>query len=163
VVEAAAFSPDGKTLLTGSADGTAHLWDVATGTPLGQPLLHQGIIRALAFSPDGKTVLTGSWDKTARLWDAATGQPRSPMLMHPPPGRAVSFHPTQPLFLTQTFDGDSRTGESQWWDAKGKPHGRPWPSKEYMPRVIVRPDGKDLLTGAVGYDRTVWLRDDHTG
>ena len=55
-----AFSPDGKTVITGSADKTARFWDAATGRPLGQPLTHQGEVNAVAFSPDGKTVITGS-------------------------------------------------------------------------------------------------------
>ena len=55
-----AFSPDGKTVLTGSWDGTARLWDAATAQPLGPPMRHQGEVLAVAFSPDGKTVLTGS-------------------------------------------------------------------------------------------------------
>ena len=32
-VQAVAFSPDGKTVLTGSWDKTARLWDAATGQP----------------------------------------------------------------------------------------------------------------------------------
>ena len=70
-----AFSPDGKTVITGSEDNTARLWDAATGRPLGPPLTHQGEVRAVAFSPDGKTVITGSRDKTARLWDVAAALP----------------------------------------------------------------------------------------
>ena len=43
-VDAAAFSPDGKTILTGGDDRAARLWDAATGRPVGQPLDHQGTV-----------------------------------------------------------------------------------------------------------------------
>ena len=74
-VYAVAFSPDGKTVLTGSDDNTARLWDAASGEPLGKTMQHRHSVVAVAFSPNGKTVLTGSGDWTARLWDAATGEP----------------------------------------------------------------------------------------
>ena len=71
IVWAVAYSPDGKTILTGSVDGKARLWDVSTGRPIGQPLTHQDAVSAVAFSPDGTTVITGSRDGTARFWDVA--------------------------------------------------------------------------------------------
>ena len=67
-----AFSPDGKTVITGCEDRTARLWDASTGRPIGPPLTHQGAVMAVAFSPDGTTVITGSRDGTARFWDVAT-------------------------------------------------------------------------------------------
>ena len=81
-VLAVAFSPDGKTVLTGCSDRTARLWDVATGQPIGSPLRHEGEVMAVAFSPDGKTILTGSADKRARLWDAATHRPIGQPFVH---------------------------------------------------------------------------------
>ena len=66
-----AFSPDGKTVLTGGADQTARLWDAATGRPIGDALIHRGRVVSVAFSPDGKSVLTGDDEKSVRLWDVS--------------------------------------------------------------------------------------------
>ncbi len=73
-VVSVAFSPDGRTILTGSWDNTARLWDAASGQLLHTLEGHTGPVYRVAFSPDGRTALTGSDDATARLWDVASGQ-----------------------------------------------------------------------------------------
>ena len=70
------FSPDGKTLVSGSADCTIKLWDVATGQERAALKGHTSAVQSIAFSPDGKTLASGSEDKTIKLWDVATGQER---------------------------------------------------------------------------------------
>ena len=92
-VQAVAFSPDGKTALTGSFDNTARLWDARTGKPIGKAMRHDGTVRAVAFSPDGKAALTGSFDDTARLWDARTGKPIGKAMRHNGTVEAVAFSP----------------------------------------------------------------------
>jgi WD40 repeat protein len=67
-VASAAFSPDGKQVLTGSWDKTAKLWDLS-GRELQTFTGHASYVFKVVFSPDGKQVLTGSNDKTAKLWD----------------------------------------------------------------------------------------------
>jgi len=75
LVRRAAISPDGKRILTASDDGSARLWDAATGKPIGEPLIgHNGSVLSVAFSPDGRRFVTASADKTAQLWDTKTGK-----------------------------------------------------------------------------------------
>ena len=80
-VFSAAFSPDGRHIVTNSYDYVVRVWDAGTGrSPLtlqshGSPtkfFLDGG--HPAAFSPDGKRIVTGSDDNTARVWDAQTGQ-----------------------------------------------------------------------------------------
>jgi WD40 repeat protein len=65
----AAFSLDEKFVVTSSADGTANIWETASGTWLRELRGHTGTINGLALSPDDSPVVaTGSADGTARLW-----------------------------------------------------------------------------------------------
>src|SRR5262249_45835640 len=72
--ESVAFSPDGKTVVSGSIDRTVRLWDVATGQSLRTLQGHTDAVESVAFSPDGKTVVSGSRDGTLRLWAVLSGQ-----------------------------------------------------------------------------------------
>ena len=76
-VNSVAFSPDGKTALSGNIDNTVRLWDLATDREIRKLEGHSEQVNSVAFSPDGKTALSGSSDHTARLWDLGHG-PRDP-------------------------------------------------------------------------------------
>ncbi len=57
-VTSVAWSPDAKTLLSGSYDNSARLWDVATGRELHQFGGHRNIVWTVNFSPDGRRIVT---------------------------------------------------------------------------------------------------------
>jgi WD40 repeat protein len=138
-----AFSPDGKTVITGSGDNTARLWDASTRRPIGPPLTHQGAVRAVAFSPDGKTVITGSEDNTARLWDVSTHRQRGQPLTHRAVVRAVAFSPEGTTVITGSWDGKARV-----WDAStGRPIGQPLTHQSAVSAVAFSPDGTTVVTG----------------
>jgi WD40 repeat protein len=72
-VQSVAFSPDGKTLASGSEDQTVKLWNICTGQCVQTLQGHTHWVQSVAFSRDGKTLASGSWDGTIKLWDVKTG------------------------------------------------------------------------------------------
>jgi WD40 repeat protein len=69
-----AFSPDGKTLVSGRGDGAIKLWDVATGRNITTLNGHASWVLSLDFNPDGKILASASRDETIKLWNAVTGK-----------------------------------------------------------------------------------------
>jgi WD40 repeat protein/serine/threonine protein kinase len=163
-VEELAFSPDGRTVLTGSTDNTARLWDAATGKPIGEPLRYKGLISAVAFSPDGRTAFTGSStlplpgvsDELARLWNVDTGKPIGEPLRHKYAVNAVAFNPDGRTVLTGSDEF------ARLWDAvTGRPIGEPLHHEGGVSAVAFSPDGRTALTGSK--DKTARLWDLSTG
>jgi WD40 repeat protein len=69
VVNSVDYSPDGSTLVSGSADGTVRLWDAVTGAPKRILTGHTFAVLSVVFSPDGNTLASGSGNEI-RLWNA---------------------------------------------------------------------------------------------
>jgi WD40 repeat protein/serine/threonine protein kinase len=67
---AVAFSPNGRFLVTGSADRTVQVWDAKTGHEVGTLGTHDRLIRGVVFSRDGRHLASLSGDGVVKLWDA---------------------------------------------------------------------------------------------
>lgn len=120
-VWAAAFSPDGKTVVTVSDDNTARLWEAASGKQRGEPLRHEGSVQAAALSPDGRTVGTGSADNTARLCDAASAKQLAEPLRHEGEISAVAFSPDGKTVVTASMDQTARVWDVRCFSADDQP------------------------------------------
>jgi WD40 repeat protein len=68
-VEALAISDDGRTLISGAADWSLRIWDVAAGRVVKTLTGHSGPILCVAVAPDGRRAISGSEDRTIRVWD----------------------------------------------------------------------------------------------
>jgi WD40 repeat protein len=155
-IYAVAFSPDGKTLFTGSEAGEVQRWDVATGQPVGPPIRHAKHLYRLAVSPDGKTVLTGGADRTVRLWEVATGEILGEPLRCDDHLVDLSLSPDGRRVLTATMNG-----RVQVWDlATRKPALAPLAHPDEVSAAVFTRDGKNILTAS---GDTVRLWDAQTG
>jgi WD40 repeat protein len=113
-VFSAAFSPDGRTLATASADPEARLWDISNPYHPAQLVVltgHTDKVTSVAFSPDGRTLATASADNTARLWDISNPRQPSPLatlIGHTDGVFSVTFSPDGRTLATGSYDKTAR-------------------------------------------------------
>jgi RNA polymerase sigma factor (sigma-70 family) len=139
-----AFSPDGKTLASGSGDTSIYLWDPATGKEIRRIDGHKHWVRSVAFSPDGKTLASGSEDKTVRLWDPATGKEIRQLAGHGHGVRSVAFSRDGKMLAS----GSEHT-ISLHDPATGKPIPHHVGKLSYdLLSLALSPDGKTVALGA---------------
>jgi WD40 repeat protein len=141
-VSAAAFSPNGEVIASGSNDRTLRLWDTASGKELHCCRGHDDQVCAIAFAPDGKTVASASWDGSVRLWDVASGKELCRFDGHRYEVRGVAFAPDGKAVASCGTDGTVRL-----WDAATGKQLRRWTAHERgVLAVTFDPTGKEIIT-----------------
>jgi WD40 repeat protein/serine/threonine protein kinase len=116
-VTTAAFSPDGKTLVSGSTDQTVRIWDAATGTLLRTLELHEPAFRVV-FSPDGSQLFIACSDRTFKLWSTASWNLTAVLEMEPALRKGRRGEPAfspDGRHIVCGFQGDEKIGV---WDSR---------------------------------------------
>ncbi|KIJ09049.1 hypothetical protein PAXINDRAFT_88020, partial [Paxillus involutus ATCC 200175] len=77
------FFPDGRRLISGSADHSLIIWDVTSQEAEKKLTGHTDWVVSIAMAPNGSVFASGSKDQTLRIWDGTTGvQIGEPISVH---------------------------------------------------------------------------------
>jgi WD40 repeat protein/basic membrane lipoprotein Med (substrate-binding protein (PBP1-ABC) superfamily)/transcriptional regulator with XRE-family HTH domain len=152
-VMSVAFSPDGSSLATASDDGTARIWNAATGQELIN--LHTNATRGrhgVGFSPDGTRLVTASDSGTAKVWDLRTGQELLTLRGHSDWISAVAYSPDGKQLATASEDRTAIV-----WDAvTGQLLVTLRGHSDEVTDVAFSPDGTRLATSSLDEKVKVW-------
>lgn len=145
------FSPNGSQFLTGAGDGTAKIWDVATGH-LALSLHSKDVqLYAGVYSADGQRVVTVSSDNIPRIWEAATGRQILALEGHTDQTWSAEFSTDGKRVVTTSWDRTARIWDSMTGQELLKLRHN---DKVYNGRFS--PDGTRVITGSHDGIARIW-------
>ncbi len=154
--EALAFAPDGKTLVTGSRDGTVIVWNPATSDELQRFAVGSPIDYAVAISPDNRHLAVAS-GPTIRLIDRTAGKDRIRHVGHAYQVEATAV--SSDGRTVTTLEGSGRA--VILWDSATGQERRRLEGIHLAPALQMTADGRGLVTA--GLDETLRVWDPATG
>ena len=156
-VNSAAFSPDGKFVVSSSWDRTAIIWDVNTWQSRMVLRGHILEVNSAAFSANNKLVITASGDGSAWIWDATTGRNLTQLHGHTAFLTGAAFSPDGRYVVTASGDKSARV-----WEASSGLHIADLRGHtDIVTSATFSQDGRWVVTASL--DGTAQVRETNTG
>jgi WD40 repeat protein len=148
----AAWSPDGRYIVSGSYDNTAQVWEATTGNLIFMYHGHSASVISVAWSPNGRYIASGSVDQTVQIWEATAGRPIFTYHGHSSNVNAVAWSPDSRYIVSGSYDNTA-----QVWEATTGSLIFTY-SKYYgsVNAVVWSPDGRYIASGSVDQTVQVW-------
>jgi eukaryotic-like serine/threonine-protein kinase len=156
-VFALAFSPDGRTLVSGGSDHLVHIWDAESGRERRQLSGQASTVTALAFRSDGRELLSAGSDAVVTLWEIDSGRQLS------------TFKEESGRVCWDAFSPDGKTLASSTFDRMLKISVASHPQEPLVLKsslftkngvssdgVAISPDGRRIATGYGDHAVRVW-------
>ena len=154
-VTSVCFSPDGKSLASGSNDKTIRLWHVDSGREIRAFSGHQREVNSVCFSPDGKNLASGSDDETVRLWHVDSHWEIRAFSGHQREVNSVCFSPDG-----KSLASGSRDTTVRLWQIDSGREVRAFSGHHReVTSVAFSPDGKSLAGGSDDNTIRLWRVD----
>jgi len=131
-VTSVAYSPDEKTLASGSEDDTVKLWETGSGrelatlkghTHVGGKLVVETLkgrldgVTSVAYSPDGTTLASGGRKDTVKLWEAGSGKELATLKGYATDLLSVAYSPDGKTLVSGNYDEKAKSGIIRLWRA----------------------------------------------
>jgi eukaryotic-like serine/threonine-protein kinase len=148
-ITAVVFSGDRRHLATGSRDGTAKVWELATGRQVRGFAGHSGGVAGLALAPDGRRLATVARDGTVRVLETATGKELFSLAKRTAGRGSVAFSPDGRRLVVA---GDPK---ATIYDETGKEIRSFEGHSKRVTAVAFSPDGQRVASA--GDDGPLWI------
>ncbi|KAG9062248.1 WD repeats region domain-containing protein [Linnemannia hyalina] len=145
------YSPDGRSLVSGSMDGTIRQYDTASGDPIQVPSSGPFQARLVVISPDGR-VASARETGSVTIWDAGTGLVDFVLCGHTETVDAVSFSPCGHWIATGSNDKSIRLWDSRTGQLCRTLSGH----TDWVSSLGFSPDGLALVSGSMDGTLRIW-------